>query len=148
VSLKLAATPDFKRDMERTIENAAVLAEAVAEHGGRIVSGGTDNHLMLVDVSPLGVTGRDAEHVLDEIGITVNKNAIPFDPQPPNIASGIRLGTPATTTRGFGPDEMRTIGRLIGQAIARRDDPDEQAGFAAEVADLAGRFPVPGLSRD
>jgi glycine hydroxymethyltransferase len=148
VSLKLAATPDFRRDMQRTIENAAVLAEAVAEHGGRIVSGGTDNHLMLVDVSPLGVTGREGEHVLDEIGITVNKNAIPYDPQPPNIASGIRLGTPATTTRGFGPDEMRTIGRLIGQAIARRADPDEQAGFAAEVAGLAGRFPVPGLARD
>ncbi|MCI0344806.1 MAG: serine hydroxymethyltransferase, partial [Chloroflexi bacterium] len=84
VSLKLAATPDFKRDMRRTVENAAVLAEAVAEHGGRIVSGGTDNHLMLVDVSPLGVTGRDAERILDEIGITANKNAIPFDAQPPN----------------------------------------------------------------
>ena len=148
VALKLAATPDFRQDMQRTIDNAAVLAEAVAEHGGRIVSGGTDNHLMLVDVSPLGVTGREGEHILDEIGITVNKNAIPFDPQPPNIASGIRLGTPATTTRGFGPDEMRTIGRLIGQAIARRADPDEQAGFAAEVAELAGRFPVPGLTRD
>ncbi len=148
VSLKLAATPDFKRDMRRTVENAAVLAEAVAEHGGRIVSGGTDNHLMLVDVSPLGVTGRDAERILDEIGITANKNAIPFDAQPPNIASGIRLGTPATTTRGFGPDEMRAVGRLIGQAIARRDDPAEQAGFAAEVAALAGRFPVPGLERD
>jgi glycine hydroxymethyltransferase len=148
VALKLAATDDFKRDMRRTVENATVLAEAVAEHGGRIVSGGTDNHLMLVDVAPLGVTGRDAEHVLDEIGITVNKNAIPFDPQPPNIASGIRLGTPATTTRGFGPEEMRAIGRLIGQAIARRDDRAAQAAFAEEVAALAARFPVPGLTRD
>jgi glycine hydroxymethyltransferase len=134
--------------MQRTVENAAVLAETVAEHGGRVVSGGTDNHLMLVDVSPLGVTGRDAERALDEIGITVNKNAVPFDPQPPNIASGIRLGTPATTTRGFGTDEMRSIGRLIGESIAHRDDPSDQAGFAAEVAAIAARFPVPGLSRD
>jgi glycine hydroxymethyltransferase len=148
VALKLAATDDFRRDMLRTVENAAVLAETVAEHGGRVVSGGTDNHLMLVDVSPLGVTGREAERALDEIGITVNKNAIPFDPQPPNIASGIRLGTPATTTRGFGTDEMRSIGRLIGQSIAHRDDPSDQAGFAAEVAAIAARFPVPGLSRD
>jgi glycine hydroxymethyltransferase len=148
VALKLAATADFRRDMERTIENAAVLADTVAEYGGRVVSGGTDNHLMLVDVSPLGVTGREAEHVLDEIGITANKNAIPFDTQPPNIASGIRLGTPATTTRGFGPDEMRTIGRLIGQSIAHRDDPSDQAAFAAEAAAVAARFPVPGLARD
>ena len=148
VALKLAATDGFRRDMQRTVENAAVLAETVAEHGGRVVSGGTDNHLMLVDVSPLGVTGRDAERALDEIGITVNKNAVPFDPQPPNIASGIRLGTPATTTRGFGTDEMRSIGRLIGESIAHRDDPSDQAGFAAEVAAIAARFPVPGLSRD
>jgi glycine hydroxymethyltransferase len=148
MALKLAATDDFRRDMQRTVENAAVLAETVAEHGGRVVSGGTDNHLMLVDVSPLGVTGREAERALDEIGITVNKNAIPFDPQPPNIASGIRLGTPATTTRGFGTDEMRSIGRLIGESIAHRDDPSDQAGFAAEVAAIATRFPVPGLSRD
>ena len=148
VALKLAATDGFRRDMQRTVENAAVLAETVAEHGGRVVSGGTDNHLMLVDVSPLGVTGREAERALDEIGITVNKNAVPFDPQPPNIASGIRLGTPATTTRGFGTDEMRSIGRLIGESIAHRDDPSDQAGFAAEVAAIAARFPVPGLSRD
>ena len=86
-----------------------MLAEALAERGARVVSGGTDNHLMLVDVTPLGVTGKEAEHLLDEIGITVNKNAIPFDPLPPNTSSGIRVGTPATTTRGFGPDEMREI---------------------------------------
>ena len=90
------------------------------------MSGGTDNHLMLVDVTPLGVTGKEAETLLDEVGITVNKNAIPFDPLPPNTASGIRVGTPATTTRGFGPDEMRAIGGLIVDAIARRDDPPAQ----------------------
>ena len=80
--------------------------------------GGTDNHLLLVDVTPLGVTGKEAEHLLDEIGITVNKNAIPFDTLPPNTASGIRIGTPAATSRGFGPDEMRAVGRMIIEAIS------------------------------
>ena len=93
------------------------MAETLAGRGARVVSGGTDNHLMLVDVTPLGVTGKEAEHLLDEIGITVNKNAIPFDSLPPNTASGIRIGTPATTTRGFGPDEMRAIGTIIIDAI-------------------------------
>ena len=87
-----------------------------------MVSGGTDNHLLLVDVTPLGVTGKEAEHLLDEIGITVNKNAIPFDTLPPNTASGIRIGTPATTSRGFGEDEMRQVGRIIIDAIRGRDD--------------------------
>ena len=145
VALRLAATPEFRRDQRRTVENAAVLAEALAEHGARIVSGGTDNHLVLADVSPLGVTGREAEALLDEIGITVNKNAIPFDPLPPNTASGIRVGTPATTTRGFGPGEMRAIGRLVAEAIARRDDEPALSALAAEVAEIVARFPVPGL---
>jgi glycine hydroxymethyltransferase len=145
VALLLAAGDDFRRDQHRTIENAAVLATALAERGARVVSGGTDNHLMLVDVTPLGVTGREAEHLLDEIGITVNKNAIPFDPLPPNTASGIRVGTPATTTRGFGPDEMRTIARLITEAIDRREDAAALAGLSAEVTAIVDRFPVPGL---
>jgi glycine hydroxymethyltransferase len=147
VALQLALGDEFKRDMERTVENARILAETLAAQGARVVSGGTDNHLMLVDVTPLGVTGRQAEHLLDEIGITVNKNAIPFDTNPPNIASGIRVGTPATTTRGFGPDEMRAIGRIIVAAIASRDEPAEQSRLAAEVREIADRFPVPGLSR-
>ena len=100
---------------------------------------------MLVDVTPLGVTGKEAEHLLDEIGITVNKNAIPFDTLPPNTASGIRVGTPATTSRGFGPDEMRTIGRLIIEAIRGRDEPAAQVRLAAEVREIVSRFPVPGL---
>jgi glycine hydroxymethyltransferase len=145
VSLKLAAGEPFKRDQRRTIENAAVLADALAERGARIVSGGTDNHLMLVDVTPLGVTGKEAEALLDDVGITVNKNAIPFDPLPPNTASGIRLGTPATTTRGFGPDEMRTIARIFTEAIAQRDDPAASARLRAEAGEIASRFPVPGL---
>ncbi|NJD28729.1 MAG: serine hydroxymethyltransferase [Chloroflexi bacterium] len=145
VALRLAATDDFRRDQRRTVENAAVLAEALADEGARIVSGGTDNHLALVDVSPLGVTGREAEALLDEVGVTVNKNAIPSDPLPPNTASGIRVGTPATTTRGFGPDEMRRVGRSIGEAIRRRDDAAAKRALAAEVASIVARFPVPGL---
>jgi glycine hydroxymethyltransferase len=145
VALRLAATDDFRDDQRRTVENAAVLAAALADRGARVVSGGTDNHLMLVDTTPLGVTGKEAEALLDAIGITVNKNAIPFDPLPPNTASGIRLGTPATTTRGFGRAEMLTIAGLITDAIERRDDPAARDRLAAEVAAIADRFPVPGL---
>ncbi len=135
----------FQADQRRTVENAAILAETLAGQGARVVSGGTDNHMMLVDVTPLGVTGKEAEHLLDEIGITVNKNAIPFDSLPPNTASGIRVGTPATTSRGFGPDEMRTIGRLIIEAIRDRDEPAAGVRLAAEVREIVSRFPVPGL---
>ncbi len=145
VAFKLAAEPAFQADQRRTVENAAILAETLAGQGARVVSGGTDNHMMLVDVTPLGVTGKEAEHLLDEIGITVNKNAIPFDTLPPNTASGIRVGTPATTSRGFGPDEMRTIGRLIIEAIRGRDEPAAGVRLAAEVREIVSRFPVPGL---
>ncbi len=145
VAFKLAAEEPFREDQRRTVANAQVLAATLAEQGARIVSGGTDNHLMLVDVTPLGVTGKEAEHLLDEIGITVNKNAIPFDPLPPNTASGIRLGTPATTSRGFGQDEMRSVGRIIIEAIRSREDEAAQRGLAGEVAEIVGRFPVPGL---
>jgi glycine hydroxymethyltransferase len=145
VGLKLAAGEPFRRDQQRTIENAAELADALGERGARIVSGGTDNHLMLVDVTPLGVTGKEAEALFDEIGITVNKNAIPFDALPPNTASGIRLGTPATTTRGFGPEEMRAIARMITDAIRRRDEPAVRERLREEVGDIVARFPVPGL---
>jgi glycine hydroxymethyltransferase len=148
VAFHLARTEDFRRDQARTIENARVLAETVAAAGARLVSGGTDNHLALVDVTPLGVTGREAEALLDDVGITVNKNAIPFDLNPPNVASGIRIGTPATTTRGMGPDEMRAIGAWIVDAIRRRDDPAAHAAIRREVLDLVARFPVPGLPRD
>ena len=146
VAFKLAAEPSFRRDQERTVENAAVMAESLASLGARVVSGGTDNHLLLVDVTPLGVTGKEAEHLLDEIGITVNKNAIPFDKLPPNTASGIRIGTPAATSRGFGTDEMRSIAGIITEAIRGRDDAREQARLAAQVREIVDRFPVPGLS--
>jgi glycine hydroxymethyltransferase len=145
VAFKLAAEEPFREDQRRTVRNAAVLAETLAGEGARVVSGGTDNHLMLVDVTPLGVTGKEAEHLLDLIGITVNKNGIPFDPLPPNTASGIRLGTPATTSRGFGEEEMRSIGRIIVAAIRERDDEAVQRRLAGEVAEIVARFPVPGL---
>jgi glycine hydroxymethyltransferase len=145
VAFKLAAEPTFREDQRRTVENARIIADTLAGQGARVVSGGTDNHLLLVDVTPLGVTGKEAEHLLDEIGITVNKNAIPFDTLPPNTASGIRIGTPATTSRGFGPDEMRSIGRMIIEAIRGRDDPAVQARLAGEVREIVSHFPVPGL---
>ena len=145
VALKLAATDEFRDDMQRTVDNARVLAATLADSGARVVSGGTDNHLMLVDVTPLGVTGREAETILDNIGITVNKNAIPFDPNPPNTASGIRLGTPATTTRGFGEAEMRQVGLLIVRAIEQRDDEQALSALSEQVRQICARFPVPGL---
>ena len=148
VALHLANTDEFRRDQARTIENARVLAETIHGAGARLVSGGTDNHLALVDVTPLGVTGKEAEALLDDVGITVNKNAIPFDRNPPNIASGIRIGTPATTTRGMGPDEMRRIGRMIVSAIRDREDAAVHDRIRAEVRDLVAGFPVPGLPRD
>ena len=145
VAFKLAAEEAFREDQRRTIANAQVLAAGLTSQGARVVSGGTDNHLLLVDVTPLGVTGKEAEHLLDEIGITVNKNAIPFDTLPPNTASGIRIGTPATTSRGFGTAEMEAIGRIIIDAIRRRDEPAVQARLAGEVREIVERFPVPGL---
>ncbi len=145
VALKLAATDEFRSDMQRTVDNAQVLAQTLAENGASVVSGGTDNHLMLVDVTPLGVSGKDAERMLDEINITVNKNAIPFDPQPPNISSGIRVGTPATTTRGFGAAEMREVGQLIVSALRARDDESARESLRSRVRDICARFPVPGL---
>jgi len=148
VALHLAQTPEFRADQARTIENAQVLAATVAEAGARLVSGGTDNHLMLVDVTPLGVNGKEAEALLDDVGITVNKNAIPFDQLPPNTSSGIRIGTPATTTRGMGPAEFRQIGALIVDAIRNRDDAAVHDRIRGEVRELTSRFPVPGLPQD
>jgi glycine hydroxymethyltransferase len=101
--------------------------------------------LMLVDVTPLGVTGREAEALLDAVGITVNKNAIPFDRLPPATASGIRIGTPATTTRGFGPADMRQVGDMLVRTLREREDPEVRAALSASVRELCNRYPVPGL---
>ena len=146
VGFKLALSDEFRAYQRQVLANARAMAETLSAEGLRLISGGTDNHLILADVTPFGVTGKEAEHLLDEIGITVNKNGIPFDPNPPNTASGIRIGTPATTSRGFGEDEMRAIGTFIVEAIRRRDDPPVQARLAAEVRAIVERFPVPGLS--
>jgi glycine hydroxymethyltransferase len=148
VALKLAATDEFRADQRQTVVNAKVLAQTIVDNGARVVSGGTDNHLMLVDVTPLGVTGKEAEHLLDEIGITVNKNTIPFDQNPPTVGSGIRVGTPAATSRGFREAEMRRLGEIIVSAIVTRDDPSEQAKLAALVHNICASFPVPGLQED
>ena len=145
VALRLAATEEFRDDQRRTVENARTLAAEITERGGRIIAGGTDTHVFSIDVRPFGTTGKEAERLLDDVGITVNKNTIPFDPAPPNVTSGIRVGTPATTTRGFGPGEMREVGRLLVEALVRRDEPAERARIGAEVRGICARFPVPGL---
>ena len=138
-----AAQPAFRQYARQVVANARALAETLAAEGLRLVSGGTDNHLMLVDLRPLGVTGREAEQVLERVGITVNKNAIPFDPQPPMVTSGIRLGTPALTTRGMKETEMKAIGQLIAAALRHRDEPAELERIAGRVRELSAAFPHP-----
>jgi glycine hydroxymethyltransferase len=145
IALRLAATEEFRADQRRTVENARTLATEIAGRGGRIIAGGTDTHVFSIDVRPFGTTGKEAEELLDDVGITVNKNTIPFDPAPPNVTSGIRVGTPATTTRGFGPAEMRDVGRLLVDALVARDERAVHARIRDEVRDICARFPVPGL---
>ncbi len=134
-----AMQPEFKEYSARVIANAKALAGALAERGYRIVSGGTDNHLFLVDLRPKGLTGKEAEERLDAVGITVNKNGIPFDPQPPRITSGIRVGTPAITTRGFTPEEMPVIAEMMDQALT--EGPSE--ALRERVRALALAHPMP-----
>jgi glycine hydroxymethyltransferase len=145
VAFKQAMSDEFRADAQRTVDNARALGASLAEHGASLVSGGTDNHLLLVDVTPFGVTGKEADIGLGEVNITVNRNAIPYDPNPPLVASGIRVGTPCVTGRGMGPDDMADIGRLIVDGIAARGDGEAQASVRARVVAMAERFPVPGL---
>ena len=147
VALREASQPEFKRYAGAVVENAKVLAATLVEAGLAIVSGGTDTHLMLVDLRPLGLTGRDAEISLERAGITCNKNGIPFDPQKPTVTSGIRLGSPAATTRGFGPDEFHTVGRYIVEVLrALAQGPADNGAIEArvreQVRDLCVRFPI------
>jgi glycine hydroxymethyltransferase len=142
VCLKEAMQPEFAAYQRQIVRNAQALARALAQRGFRIVSGGTDNHLMLVDLRPKGLTGRDAELTLDEVGITVNKNLIPFDPEKPVVTSGIRIGTPAVTTRGMAEGEMETIAALIDEALAHREDPARKSRIGAAVRELTQRFPL------
>ncbi len=133
---------DFKVYQQQIVANAKALATALAGHGFRIVSGGTDNHVFLVDVTPKGLDGKISEKALDLAGITVNKNTIPYDPKPPMVASGVRLGTPALTTRGMKEDEMKQVALFINRVLASPDDEEILAEIKEEVKELAARFPL------
>jgi len=146
VCLGEALKPEFADYQRRIVENARALADALHQRGLRIVSGGTDNHLMLVDVGMRGVTGRDAQIALDDVGITVNKNEIPYDQRPPTVTSGLRIGTPAVTSRGMGPAEMRQIAAFICRVLDDLGHEGVAAAVRQEVRELTGRFPVPGVS--
>ncbi|MDO5726149.1 MAG: serine hydroxymethyltransferase [Tissierellia bacterium] len=134
-----ALKPDFKAYQAQTLKNAKALAKSLEDNGLRIVSGGTDNHLILVDVKSSGLTGKDAEKKLNDAGIAINKNTIPFDEESPFVTSGIRLGTPAMTTRGMKEDEMKYIGELITRTILKEEDSDK---ILAEVKELCKKFPL------
>lgn len=142
VCFKEAMTDEFKEYQKRVVENAKHLAKALMDRGFNLVSGGTDNHLMLLDLRNKDITGKEAEHLLDEVGITVNKNTIPFDPQGPFVTSGIRIGTPAVTTRGFGKEEMIAIADIISWVI---DNRDKNLSYAKErVKELCDKYPLYG----
>jgi len=143
-----ALQPEFAAYAAQTVANAKVLAEAMQAEGFRVISGGTDTHLVLVDVFAKGILGSEAEAALGAAGITVNKNAIPFDQNPPMKPSGIRIGTPALTTRGMKEGEMRTIARWIGEALEARNDADRLAKIRGQVAELAEQFPLYGWLRE
>jgi len=142
VALKEAMAEDFRSYQKGVIDNARTLAAELVRRGFRIISGGTDNHLMLVDLTSKGITGRDAEHALDQAGITVNKNSIPYDERPPAITSGIRLGTPSVTTRGMGTTEMIEIADLISAVINNSKEPEAIRANAERVAMLCDKFPI------
>ncbi|WP_288310872.1 serine hydroxymethyltransferase [uncultured Acidaminococcus sp.] len=142
VALGEALKPEFKDYQKQIIKNAAALAEELTKQGLRLVSGGTDNHLVLVDTRSKGLTGKDAEHMLDAIGITCNKNTIPNDPASPFVTSGIRLGAPAATTRGFLEEDFREVARIIGLVLSNPGKEDAQKEAAARVAALCEKYPL------
>ena len=141
-----AMKPEFVSYQRAVVENARLLASELQRGGLRIVSGGTDNHLLLVDLRDTGITGKAAEEAFDAVGIIVNRNAIPFDPRPPQVTSGIRLGTPAVTSRGFGPAEIKHIAQLIIKVLSNIGDEKTYQEARQETEDISSRFPVPGLS--
>jgi glycine hydroxymethyltransferase len=147
VAFKEALQPEFKAYAAQTVANAKALGEAMQAQGFRIISGGTDTHLILVDVFAKGMLGSEAEAALGAAGITVNKNAIPYDTNPPMKPSGIRIGTPALTTRGMKEDDMRTIAGWIADALEHRNDPQQLTRIRHSVAELADRFPLYGWLR-
>lgn len=142
VCLKEALTPEFKIYQHQIRLNAAALADGLIAGGLRLVTGGTDNHLVLVDLTPADITGKDAEILLEHVGITCNKNQIPFDPRPPLVTSGVRLGVPALTTRGLKEQEMLAIADIICEAVKKRDDEEELEILQAQVAQICERFPL------
>ncbi|WP_088833287.1 serine hydroxymethyltransferase [Paenibacillus tyrfis] len=137
-----ALQPEFKTYAQNVINNAKALAEALSAEGINIVSGGTDNHLMLIDLRSLNITGKEAEHLLDEIGVTVNKNAIPYDPTSPFVTSGIRLGTPAATSRGMNEEAMKTIAKIIALTLKNPSDAAVHDKVRGMVKDLTAQFPL------
>lgn len=145
VAFHEAMQPGFVQYQRAILDNALILASELNRLGLRLVSGGTDNHMVLVDITDTGVTGREAEDALGEVGIVVNRNAIPFDSRPPRLASGIRLGTPAVTSRGFGSSEMKRIAALIARVISNINDPQVRREAGDEVSEICARFPVPGI---
>lgn len=148
VCFREALAPEFRTYQAQAVRNAARLADRLAQEGFRIVSGGTDNHLVLVDVFSRGITGKAAEAALGRAAITVNKNAIPFDQNPPMVASGIRIGTPAVTTRGLGESDMDTVATLMARVLAAPDDEGVAAGVRADVEALCRTYPLyPALAR-
>ena len=142
VMFQEALSPEFAVYQKEVVTNASAFAEAVASHGFRIVSGGTDNHLFLVDLGPKKLTGKVAEKALDAAGITVNKNAIPFDPNPPFVTSGLRIGTPAITTRGMGVPEVKQIAAWIAEVLDAPEDTAVQSSVKARVKALTSAFPI------
>ncbi|MBU1406085.1 MAG: serine hydroxymethyltransferase [Proteobacteria bacterium] len=149
VAFKEAMGEKFQKDQVQVVRNAQALGEGLVRHGFRLVSGGTDNHLLLVDLSNKGATGKESEEALEEAGLTVNKNAIPFDQQSRFVTSGVRIGTPAVTTRGLKEPEMAKIGDWINRAIENRGNKDVLNGIRAEVRTLCDAFPLyPDMTRD
>jgi glycine hydroxymethyltransferase len=142
VCLKEAMEPSFTEYQKQVVANAKALAAAIAKRGFRIVTGGTDNHVFLIEVHSRGITGNDAEKALDRAGITVNKNSIPFDPLPPMKGGGIRLGSPSVTTRGMREAEMEQIGGWIGEILSHLGDAETEQRVRKQVADFAARFPI------
>jgi len=145
VAFNEAMQPEFREYQQAVVHNAQILAQELKQQGLRIVSGGTDNHLLLVDLTETGLSGKKAEEALDAVGITVNKNAIPFDKRPPMVTSGLRLGTPAVTTRGFGRAEMVQLGRLIATTLNHLGDEQVFSQVREEVQQMCSRFPCPGV---
>ena len=140
-----ALTPEFGDYAAQIVANSQAMARKISSAGLRLVSGGTDNHMMLVDLTPLGITGQEADSALEKVGIIANKNAIPFDPKPPRVASGLRLGTPAITSRGFDETATERVAQLIVDTLTCMADEEVQRRVGKEVRDLASSFPVPGL---